>query len=270
MDQSIAREEDRTGRIVGGKLSPEGRWPSMVAIVFRGTNLYFGQFCGGTIIDTRWVLTAAHCVFGRSASSLQVATGLTDLNGSATELINISRIIRHPQYNNTTLNNDFALLYLATPTTQPAASLYGGSSNLAGLTGTTVGWGSTNPSGTIYPSDLMEVDLSIVTNAVCEAANKDDTTTQMICAGDRIRVRDACFGDSGGPLFVTVLGRTLQAGITSFGFGSCANRQTYGVWARVSSGNAFIARHVPRARILTEELIQLQNSITPPLSILLN
>ncbi|MBX2870217.1 MAG: serine protease [Acidiferrobacterales bacterium] len=261
---------DRTARIVGGKPSPSGRWPAMVALVNKGSTLFNGQFCGGTIIDKRWVLTAAHCVFGRSANSIQVATGLTDLNGPATELINVTRIVQHPQYNNRTLNNDFALLALQTLTGQPIASLYGGSSDLSGLIGTAVGWGATNASGTSFTNDLMEVDMPIVSNTQCESLNQDGTTAQMLCAGDLAGQRDACGGDSGGPLFISLMGRTVQAGVTSFGLGFCANPDAYGVWARVSSGSAFILNHVPSARILTEQLIRQQSAVAAPVSLLLD
>ena len=261
---------DRTARIVGGRPSPSNRWPSMVALVNRGATLFNGQFCGGTIIDKRWVLTAAHCVFGRSARSIQVATGLIDLNGSATELISVARVIRHPQYNNRTLNNDFALLNLQSATTQPVTALYGGSSDLTGLIGTAVGWGATNSAGTSFTDELLEVDLPIVSNRQCESVNQDDTTAQMLCAGDLEGERDACGGDSGGPLFVSVMGRTLQAGITSFGLGFCANPDAYGVWARVSTGNAFILNNVPSARFVSEQLIRQQGALVAPAYLLLN
>ncbi len=268
-DATVERE-DQIGRIVGGRPSAEGRWPSTVALVRAGRSLFLGQYCAGTIIHQSWVLTAAHCVDGLTVRDIQVATGVTDLFLLPAELIDIAQIVTHPRASSVTFDFDYALLRLAQPTNQPTTALYGGNSDLAGSLATTVGWGSTDRFGNFFPSDLMEVNLPVVSNTRCRAVNPDETTDRMLCAGNLALRRDACFGDSGGPLFVSVLGRTLQAGITSFGFGSCANLETYGVWARVSAGSNFIRQIVPSARIVDEQLIQTSFIIPPIISTLLD
>jgi len=269
VDQTI-QAEDQLGRIVGGRPSAEGRWPSTVALVNSGSSLFSGQYCAGTIVDEFWILTAAHCVDRISPSSVEVATGVTDLFALPAERIDIARIVIHPRFNRISFDYDFALLRLEESTRQPSTSLYGGDSDLAGSNSTTVGWGSTDPFGFSFPSDLMEVNLPVVSNARCQSVNQSVTTDRMLCAGSLSARRDSCFGDSGGPLFVTVLGRTLQAGITSFGFGSCANLTTFGVYSRVSAASDFVNGVVPSARIVDERAIQISFIIPPIISTLLD
>jgi len=268
-EQTLQRE-DQIGRIVGGRPSAEGRWPSTVALVLSGRSLFSGQYCAGTIVNQSWILTAAHCVDGVTTGDVEIATGAADLFSIPAERIDVAQIVRHPRSSMISFDYDFALLRLAEPTQQPSTQLYGGTSDLAGLTSIAVGWGSTDRFGSSFPSDLMQVNLPVVSNAQCRSVNPGETTDRMLCAGSLSVRRDSCFGDSGGPLFVSVLGREVQAGITSFGFGSCANLTTYGVYARVSAAEDFINRVVPSARIVDEQSIRVSFILPPIISSLLN
>lgn len=72
------------------------------------------HFCGGWIINTRWVGSVAHCTFGRSGPDTVVVVGTIELNlragiGAA---IRATRIINHENYSPTTLANDLSVLHL--------------------------------------------------------------------------------------------------------------------------------------------------------------
>lgn len=251
-------EPPAIGFIIGGEPANDNRWPSMVSLGQRGESLYDGHFCGGTIIDSLWVLTAAHCVRSKLASDIQVATGLSNLNSIPAEIINVSEIIIHPMHNPPSFDYDFALLELSRASSRPKRGIYSGSTRFAGRQGTTIGWGSTVILGQAFPTQLQELNVPIVTNQACgEIVFEPNTILEsMICAGDLSGERDTCGGDSGSPLYVTIKGVQVQVGITSFGFGSlCASPTSYSVWARVSSSIDFIAEHVPNARFLNENNI---------------
>lgn len=83
-------------RIVGGTQSTEGNWPWMVSLQdSSASNTLAGHYCGATLINANWVLTAAHCVDGASASDFVVQVGAYDLSSSskAGTRVAISRIL---------------------------------------------------------------------------------------------------------------------------------------------------------------------------------
>lgn len=245
MTSALEPDYDISPRIVGGTVTEPGTTPYMAALVGPGSNLYLAQFCGGTVVDRFSVLTAAHCVASISASDLRIVTGIYDLiSDTPDEIIQASGIFIHPNYDPQSFNNDFAVIKLATPTSASPIGLYSGTSGLAGNISTVLGWGSTNRSGNIYPTELMQADLSIVSNSSCSASNGSGITNQMLCA--IAAGKDTCFADSGGPLLTRVSGQYIQAGITSFGVTTlCATSGFPGVYSRVSSAVAFIRSHAP-------------------------
>jgi hypothetical protein len=100
------------------------------------------------------------------------------------------------------------------------------------------GWGNLKARGKgEYPTELYEVQIPLVSRAVCNAPKSydGDITARMICAGLSAGGEDSCDGDSGGPLVVAdATGKyRLQAGIVSWGDG-CAQRNLYGVYSRLA------------------------------------
>jgi secreted trypsin-like serine protease len=240
--------------IIGGGQASPGEYPFMVALLKRNVaDRWQAQFCGGSLLAPRLVLTAAHCLTypTRPAGSLDVLVGTNFLGGTAGQRIHASQIIVHPNYNPNTSSNDIALVRLASsamespiriqPAGQPGLSA-------GGRTATVTGWGDrTQSDNTVfYPRQLFEVTVPIVNNQGCRAAyGSSYIAATMLCAGDRANGgRDSCQGDSGGPLFVRNGMQWAQVGVVSFGTG-CGLRRYPGVYTRVSTYRNFINYYMP-------------------------
>ncbi|MGB0383728.1 MAG: trypsin-like serine protease, partial [Ardenticatenaceae bacterium] len=237
---SRAPQGSRGPDIVGGEEAEEGAWPWMAALVDPNGG---GQFCGASLIDSEWVLTAAHCVEDSSPEDLDVVLGRHDLDSSQGEQIDVSQIIVHPDYDADTNDSDIALLRLATPSSQQAISIVGPSdSNLfaAGIMSTITGWGATEQGGA-GSNVLLQVSVPIVSHETCNApeAYNGQITDNMLCAGVADGGQDSCQGDSGGPLVVPNGDGWMQAGVVSWGDG-CAQPNKYGVYAHVASAKQWI------------------------------
>ncbi len=242
-------------RIIGGTTVADGKYPWVVALIrSRSSGLFNGQFCGGSLIAPRWVMTAAHCVAAQdnpnspeNPQTIDVVVNQSDLGTSLTgERIGAQRIFLHPDYYGAG-TPDIALVYLESAASVAPVDLVYPESALEtpGVLARVVGWGITSWSFTQegFPSPRMrEVDLPLATPRTCDRAyaNSIDDTF-LLCAGYANGGRDACLGDSGGPLFVfdQDLQGYSQAGIVSFGRG-CALADTPGVYTRVSSQASWI------------------------------
>lgn len=221
--------------IVGGEPAGPNDAPWQVALLASGvSNDFQAQFCGGALLDTNWVVTAAHCVDGNTPSQIQVLTGTVTLTGGA-HRIDVKQIVMHPSWNSGTMDNDIALVQLMTPSLTATIAPITESEDQTKLTsGTHVmvsGWGRTAQGGAKSPILLM-VEIPVVDNPTCKPAvsSVGTVTDNMLCAG--APGKDSCQGDSGGPLVFPAKSPAKLAGIVSWGDG-CAKPNKYGVYTRV-------------------------------------
>jgi secreted trypsin-like serine protease len=239
-------------RIIGGSQAEAGDWPSIVALLTKSEdNAFYAQFCGGTLIAPRVVLTAAHCVVRSagviSADSMDVTVGALDLQATTPEQrIAVSEITVHPLYRSSSHDDDVALLTLAqasTATPMPMISVGQAGTLTAGDPLDVAGWGNRDANGADFPPNLYAVSVPLVANADCTTAyGSTFDAVKMLCAGvipPGAGGVDSCQGDSGGPLTRDFTGTRTLVGIVSFGFG-CGLADYPGVYARVSTYTSFI------------------------------
>lgn len=241
----VATEESE---IIGGSEAAVGAWPWQAQIAVLPT---FPHYCGGSLLSTEWVLTAAHCVDGLSASDFTVTLGEHDrlVTDGSEQSRGVSTVVKHPSYpgNATSGNADIALLRLASPVLlnsrvgviRPATTGDG-----SGQNSIISGWGNDAP-GSGATDLLMQATLPIATNASCDAAPDlfRNLYFDELCAGFLDGTSGGCHGDSGGPLSVERFpGYREVVGVVSWGQGTQCG--TYTVFGRVSTYASWIRSYV--------------------------
>ncbi|XP_078667784.1 coagulation factor IX-like [Branchiostoma floridae x Branchiostoma belcheri] len=231
--------------IVGGTDVAPGAvpWIAMLWDIRPARNRFF---CGGSLLNSEWVVTAAHCILEGEVTKddfiirlgkLSSEQGVFEENERSTR---VREIIIHPDHNPDNYDVDLALVRLeekiaftdyilpvCLPTVEDARRLI-----TATPVGSVSGWGRTVEDGT-FSSTLKEVNVPIIRQSKCRRAHaRYDVTKNMFCAGSETGGRDSCDGDSGGPFVVYDNGKWNLMGIVSWGDG-CALRDKYGVYTRV-------------------------------------
>lgn len=213
-------------RIVGGKDAKIDQFPFQVSLRYYGSHR-----CGGSIYKPNIVITAAHCVEGISTSQLEVVAGTTFWNEGG-EQRGVHRALQNKGFSPFTNDYDVAILILDKPFERSTSvqQIDLATSNTIvddGSAATISGWGAENEAES-SSDGLKYVEVNIINQAECKSAYGDMITDNMICAGSA--GKDACFGDSGGPMVVG----GIQVGIISWGYG-CAVPGYPGVYSRISA-----------------------------------
>lgn len=245
-------------KVTGGGLANITSVPYQVSIHHNGSHI-----CGGSIINDRFVLTAAHCMKDISPfnlNQLKIKVGLSSQNSPGIRLqqFNVSRIIRHPNYNASNFDYDYALIEIRgrfsfNSWVQPVALAgLGSSAQAIGNMVKVSGWGWTTPGSNSSSNTLRAVNVPIISNATANSqldaslSSHNPITARMIATGavnsDRL---GACHGDSGGPLVYKPAGQAaVQIGVVSWGTSRCIGGiNSPSIYARVSSVKSWIGVH---------------------------
>lgn len=103
------RLDSNVGLIVGGEATTIERFPWIVSLQRLGSH-----FCGGSIISTTRILSAAHCTVNIPVDSISIRAGSTNSLAGG-QFIGVSQVHNHPQYNPSTIDNDICVMVLSTP-----------------------------------------------------------------------------------------------------------------------------------------------------------
>jgi len=236
-----------SSRIVGGKeVNPKYRLPYQ-ALVYPTVPGVGSFLCGGTIVNKKYVITAAHCTDyrGSTITDVKVAIGEHSICDGVTneggKWISAKRVVNHPNYGNH--DNDIAVLELSeeitfTANIKPACLPTSETKDYSNLASTISGWGGTvgyagNENQPQQPRqcELKESVVKVLspTSEKCSSYLRTTTSTSKLCAW--AEGTDTCQGDSGGPLTVAENGKFVLIGVVSYGSG-CAHT-TPGIYARV-------------------------------------
>ncbi|CAF4469514.1 unnamed protein product [Rotaria socialis] len=239
-----------TQRIVGGVEAVPHSWPWIVSLQIRD------HFCGGTLIDTRHVLTAAHCLPSVSSSQLRIVAGLhqrQNQNTGRTQNIGVSRIFMHEQYNSVSQAHDIAIIRLAQPVQlneYVRLICLPGPDPQESATVTVAGWGTTFKNSPLATT-LRQVSVKVTNNQASAAYSSSFNVQRQIGAGIPYSGgKDSCQGDSGGPLMYNTNGQWYLSGIVSFG-ADCALPNYPGVYTRTSAYLSWI-QNIAAVMITTE------------------
>ncbi|KAK7070281.1 Tryptase gamma [Halocaridina rubra] len=233
-------------RISGGTAAMPHSHP-WIAVLFNRQK----QFCGGSVIDKKHILTAAHCVAHMSQvdiQNLRVKLGAHNIRASepSVQEFKVSKVVRHKSYDSRRLYNDVAMLTLDgeiqyTSKVRPvcldkSTRQYNGDNVIV------AGWGSMYEGGP-QTSSLFQVQLRVWSNDQCRTkyggVAPGGIVSSYLCAGQD--GKDSCQGDSGGPLVKHVGGVWTQVGIVSWGIG-CGKGRYPGVYSRITSFLPWINR----------------------------
>lgn len=232
-----------TTRVVSGVSSNRAATPWFIMLrVTTGSEEFL---CGGTAISNRWIVTAAHCVYGMTSKDVRRSTAVVNPSDLYTDTksrnVRWKRVSVHPAFDLVANRHDIALIE-TTHSLRTTALPYSGP-EIAPDPGATLkvfGFGATQSGG--FPSRNLQVgrvlDLA-GSDGACGQYQEQYDANSMLCAGSSNSKVDACQGDSGGPL-TGWAGRRTLVGIVSWGYG-CASPGFPGVYTRVSSYAPWIA-----------------------------
>uniref|UniRef100_A0A182MD86 Peptidase S1 domain-containing protein n=1 Tax=Anopheles culicifacies TaxID=139723 RepID=A0A182MD86_9DIPT len=190
----LVLDDTYVNRVVGGEEAKNGSAPYQVSLQISG----WGHNCGGSLLNDRWVLTAAHCLVGKEPSNLVVLVGTNSLKEGG-ELLKVDKLL----YRYKSFHNDIGLVRLEKPV-KFSESVKGieYSEKVVPVNATVrlTGWGRTSANG-LVPTMLQSLEVVTLSNEDCnlKSGSPDYADVGHVCTLTKTG-EGACNGDSGGPL----------------------------------------------------------------------
>lgn len=243
--------DETNARILYGSETPQNEYPWQISMWIDRNH-----FCGGTLINKEWVVTAAHCVDLQYRNHFaRVTVSLSDhdvekFDETKNVFRKLKKIVRFPTYDENYLHGDLALLQFEKPvklsnTIRPAC-LPVDDLSWEYRSAIITGWGYTEVTRVLKPrpktSDILrEAEVYILPQDLCKIHSPFPITDRMICTfKGPLGVETTCQGDSGGPLVVNNgTNRFVVVGATSFGVSTCEGPYP-SMFARISTFLSFI------------------------------
>lgn len=226
--------------IIGGVPANPQEFPFLVNIWWESPQDNFnGHLCGGSLIDSRWVLTAAHCVLvdvtDKSAGTvpaheLRLFIGSDRISGQGGQTLQVRSVQVHPQF--AWPKYDLALVELAEAPVNTPVVRWNESplvvSEGSALVATVAGWGLTDAAGTREGDPLQKTTVTLIANSLCAQdpfpqKRKWSLGSETLCTSSHQDTRGSCPGDSGGPLVQVINGEVTLIGVVSWG-NACRQR----------------------------------------------
>ncbi|XP_040484176.1 serine protease 44-like [Ursus maritimus] len=241
----------RSMRIAGGLPAAERKWPWQVSLQARDRHM-----CGGSLIASRWVLTAAHCIIGHEEYTVRLGDTHSHSHSKTTLVVPVEDIVCHRFYDAKTLRHDIALVLLSfsvnyssyiQPVCLPERAFHVESGTECWV----AGWGRL-AGGETVSVHLQETKQLILHYKKCNqilltrlGSLRNLVKKGMICGYQD--GKSLCKGDSGGPLVCELNATWVQVGIVSWGVG-CGRKNYPGVYTEVSFYKDWVIGQLSQAR----------------------
>ncbi|CAH4031358.1 trypsin CFT-1-like isoform X1 [Pieris brassicae] len=236
-----AKNKPRYSRIIGGDVTTIDRYPSAVALMGYDcfVNVHY-QMCGGAIINSRSVLTAAHCltdIVPLYYRKMRVGSAFKNSGGVVHD---VAKVIIHSEYISRTVVNDIGIVRSKTSFEFNENVARGAVAGINYYLGDNepiwaIGWGMMNLTTGEGAEQLREVQVYSINWNICAqrySENGQHLGENMFCMGLLdVGGKNTCFGDSGSPVYHN----NAIVGVCSWGPSPCADARFPSVNTLVSA-----------------------------------